>query len=376
MSETKFKNSEQPENFHTPQSIDAPPPSPITNDELMATEGARVRALDLIAAQDLSEKIQGEQDPKKRVALFEQVVETLNLQEYSIKECGLEIRSDQQLSPQDLEFISNVKQHLDDSLNGGQNKPIKIFILNQKNWPVITKCMNLQSESEFSGASVELPITPFDGMQSVLLPSIDAVAQGVRRKDQIVALAENDPEIRVAFSRMDDDEKDAAYRSFYLRNMAAHEMSHLYQLSSSESATIASLSENPEQQSVEYAKFLPLREWLACAQGLYAMKYVPKNHRQIFLRINKIAADKLVKINPNTLTQEQLYPIQQANRTIQADTFFHLCAAQSIDAKQILIKMNQICASDDEQTKIRLQNMIEGEINEQKIDEITQFLGV
>lgn len=326
----------------------------------------------LVSAQKLSEQINNESESHKRLEIFYKIVSLLHLTSYSeLQTRGLDILSDQPLSPQDIEFIGNIKNKYDIYLNEGNNKPIKLFILNSEHWPIIARCFDVNDH--FAGQSVELPVTPFN-MQAIMLPSIDAITLKTERKDMFLSLAGTDPEVATIFSRMDDDDKEEVYKLFYLRSMVAHEMSHLYQFSPQEIKDIGFFSENPERQNAEMEKFLPLREWLACALGLYVLKDEPPNRMKILIKINAIAAGKLHEVA--SLTSNQKYPLSQANRTIQANNFFKLCEAKNTDVILVLKKMNQICASDNDDQKLKLQEILEGKMDEEKFNGLLEFLSV
>jgi len=73
---------------------------------------------------------------------------------------------------------------------------------------------------------------------------------------------------------------------------------------------------------LKWKKFSPLREWLACALGLYVLKDESPHRMEVLVRINAIAAEKLDMAN--SLTPDQKYSFGPSKRTIQANNFFQV----------------------------------------------------
>lgn len=333
-------------------------------------EKSSAQDTELNLALEIAEHINEKSNLGERLRAFHEIISLLHLVDYpEMMPHGLEVFSDQSLSPADINFIVHVKNQYDAYLNGGNIKPIQVFILNQKHWPVIAKCFG--SNDPFSGQSQEIPVTPF-GMPSVMLPSVDAVALETERKVMFRQLTETNIEISKVLDNMDDNDKEEAYKLFYLRSMMAHEILHLYQFSQNEIATINLLSEDETQKAVEIEKFLPLREWLACAMSLYVLKDEPTNRMKILLGAYEIAAEKFK--SAQSLSPEQRYPLHQSFRAIQGNRFLILCGERSADPVSLLAKMNRLCVSEDSQIKLRLQEILEGEMNEEKFDQILNLL--
>jgi len=94
---------------------------------------------------------------------------------------------------------------------------------------------------------------------------------------------------------------------------------------------------------------------------------------EVLVRINAIAAEKLDMAN--SLTPDQKYPLVQANRTIQANNFFKLCEVQNVDVIPLLKKMNLVCASDNDEQKLKLQEILEGKWTKIDLPKLSEIFG-
>lgn len=347
----KISSNEQIEKKELPENFEAVPTSREINSESEKKnfEDLKKRGGELISAWRLSNEIRGVKPP-----------ESLG---------GVEVLSDEPLTEEDYNFIQSTKKWLD----GDSSKPIQVLIVGEKNWAATAAHFGMpEKDFEFSGKSIEVPF-PGDGrIQAVMVPSFDAVSNNSRRWQMMSGLMEKSGG---EFDPKDRESLRGAYRDIFLRNMVAHEMSHLYQFSDAEAENILSKEQNSIDRAIEQSKYLDLREWLACAIGMQAMREGGGKNATLFLEANKIAADQLQRPEILNLSPEEKYPYLQASRTVQGSMFFDTCLSLGLDANKLLQKMNKICAGNDAPAKDNLQELLRSGINEaamSKLKDLTE----
>jgi hypothetical protein len=130
-----------------------------------------------------------------------------------------------------------------------------------------------RSGKEFTGSAMETPI-PAEGMPRAVLPGPD-----VFTTDTVYGDAFRKSE---TLRRLIDERPADVYRAIYLSNIAAHEISHLYQFTDSQRTHFSSLSrektlkdettgERYSEFDREYGKDIPLREFTAVLYGFDRM---------------------------------------------------------------------------------------------------------
>lgn len=310
------------------------------------------RAAELIEAWRLSNRTKG-----------------LNSPDFEAKK--IEVMSDEKLTKEDLDFILNTKTEYDKNLNSGSPKPMQVHIVNEENWPAMAAYFNLPEKNrKFEGKSIELPFTE-KGVQAVLIPSYDIISRNSERwkmfKSAIKKGTDFDPD------SASEEELRELYRSIYLRNMVAHEVSHLYQFSGEEQKNIPLTPPNSQDRAIVQSQNLDLREWIACALGLRAMDENAQN-ADIFYRANDVAAQALRNPKIAAMDESSKYPYLQANRTVQAKRFFDLCSSMNLNSDEILTQMGLICESDDDAKKSTLRELLKKDITKERLEKILKVI--
>jgi predicted Zn-dependent protease with MMP-like domain len=230
-----------------------------------------------------------EKSSNDNFTLFNETLNRLIQKEQSeaLKQVNVEVFSDEKLEQNDIDFIVNVKKDLD-SIDG-KNKKIKIVIANENHWSDITKSLGMESHSEFTGSSQENPIVPDGVSQFVILPS-----KAVFEKDTMYKKAYSQSN---QMKELIDKNSQETYKNVYLRNVLAHEISHLYQFGNEEIQTILNSSRETQtdgsnEYDKKYNEFMDLREFLACAYGYYQMEQnCNTEYQNAFLEASSIAAN-------------------------------------------------------------------------------------
>ncbi|MBI5415163.1 hypothetical protein HZA38_06665 [Candidatus Peregrinibacteria bacterium] len=213
---------------------------------------------------DLQEKNQGK--PKgiqEKFSTFEKQLQSIPQRvDKMLAAAGVDVYSDEPLTPEDIAYIARVKGDLDPT----QNRRVKVVIANEKNWSILTQVLGMDADTQkFNGQSLEVPIAP-DGAQCILLPSSEVFRDNTEYKTAY--------ETSKSMKDLIAKNPDEAYRNVYLRNILAHELSHLYQFSEEEKKKLLSSEPkdgDPYARDKQYNEFLDLREFLAVAYGYHQM---------------------------------------------------------------------------------------------------------
>lgn len=267
---------------------------------------------------------------------------------------NIEVFSDEQLQSEDIEFIIATKAQLDT----GDGKPVRIIILNKEHWSEFMGLLGRDdSHRQFVGRAEEKPITPADINQFLVLPSSEVFSQDTPYRQMYLA----SPKVQEIINQPEGAE--TLYRGIYLRNVLSHEMAHLYQFSSAEIQDI--LQSDDTGYHEKFNKFLETREFLSCLFGLFNLK---KNDQSVYEAYID-ACQQLVKDGTG-----DAYVIEQAKRSLDSVNLLDSFSEQDID--EMFKKFHKICQSDDEEIKVQLQTIVEGEINVGKLNELIKFLGL
>lgn len=225
------------------------------------------------------------------------------------------------LNSSDIDYLKLLETELGE-------KTKQIIIAGQKEFKTVSEKYGINPN--FDGHSVEIPINQ-DNIPKVLIPSIEVLRQDTRYRNVL--------ELSEKLKQQIAENPEVVFRVVYLRNILAHEISHLYQFSQAEIKTLSVLSqdrdkkaENGESYSdfdVEYSRFIPFREFLSCLYGLNKM-----------IDSNPDIAVEFVEVANKLSVSGSGYIEEQARRTVKAALLLEeLSADQKTDFIISLFKL-------------------------------------
>lgn len=252
-----------------------------------------------------------------------------------LTQVGVDLYSDQPMSPQDLKYIIDTKTALDPT----GSRRIRVVIVNREHWTKLneTKLGQENLGMDFDGSSLAISAAPTGHSSLVVVPSDEVFTTQTRYGEAY----RQDPEMK----KLIEADPRQTYSNIFLRNILAHEMSHVYQFSDKTNKGVLKKEVHTPSD---------LNEFLACCHGYLHMN---KSAQQVYVDAFLGASARAAAAFPKSGEGEdnRPYVIRQAERNVKAKELVNALGAEK--TANLLNLLTEVAQANNDRT-YQVQNAV------------------